>query len=391
MAGRYRLLVIGPTPPPQHGVALAVQSFLNSQVGQAFEVHHLELADRRVEASVRKTFLSAVWLFFRQWSRLLWILLWKRPHFLYLFLSDTAVRFVRDSLFLWPAHLLGVRSIVHLYGGNLKEWYLWGIFPLRAYVRLVMMQITKVIVLGESIKEEVGTLVPKERIAVVPNGVDDLAMPRTRAEGDRPTRFKILHLSRLHKMKGALVLLSAIRTVLRTRENVEFIFAGPWVHAEHEREAQDYIERNDIKEWVTFTGEVTGPAKQALFASADLFVFPPIQQEGQPLVVLEAMAAGLPVIYTDRGCLRETVGDGEGGIETYVYDPYDLALRILWLLDRPEEMQRLAANARRRYEACYTSARHHDRLMKVLAEVVEHTMPPKPTAVLEVAERRSHP
>jgi glycosyltransferase involved in cell wall biosynthesis len=86
-------------------------------------------------------------------------------------------------------------------------------------------------------------------------------------------------------------------------------------------------------------------------------VFPGVQQEGQPLVVLEAMASGLPVLFTNRGCLRDTVIEGECGLEVRCNDSLHLADRLLWCLDHPQETERMGRNARERFERFYTHER----------------------------------
>lgn len=90
-----------------------------------------------------------------------------------------------------------------------------------------------------------------------------------------------------------------------------------------------------------------------------------MQQEGQPLVVIEAMAAGMPVIFTDRGCLRDTVLEGETGFEVPVGDAHQLAGRILWFLEHPEQMKSMGARSRKRYETMYTKEQHIRRMIDV--------------------------
>ena len=93
------------------------------------------------------------------------------------------------------------------------------------------------------------------------------------------------------------------------------------------REAESFIACHGLSGHVVFTGPVsTFEHKRSIYSSADLFVFPGLQQEGQPLVVLEAMASGLPVLFTNRGCLRDTVIEGECGIEVRCNDSY------IWLI-----------------------------------------------------------
>jgi glycosyltransferase involved in cell wall biosynthesis len=372
---KARLLIIGPTPPPYHGVAVAIQRLLTSRLTDEFDVTHLDLADRRGIAHVNKPDWHDIVLFIRQWLRLWRLLLTGRPQIVYLVLSQTTLGFVRDSLLLWPSVFLGAKIVAHLHGGALREWYESRWAFTRVYVRMVLGTVSKMIVLGESLRPIFSGLLPNNRVAVVPNGVDQFVdePEREPRNGTRPCR--ILHLNTLNRMKGTLVFLEAIPAVLRHRGDVAFLLAGNWSHALHQEVAESYIAEHRLEPYVTFVGEVTGVEKHALLQSVDLFVFPGIQQEGQPMVVLEAMAAGLPIVFTNQGCLRETVINGECGIEAYTDDPFDLAHRICHLLDHPEDQRQFGRNARRRCQLFYSKERHIQQMIQTFQEVVAEASP----------------
>ena len=383
---RPSVLIIGPTPPPYHGVAMAIQALLGSRLSQEFTLHHLDLADRRGIEHVNKPDLHDVLLFIRQWCRLLVLLMRHRPRVMYFVLSQSTVGVIRDSLFVWPARCFGAKVVAHLHGGALIDWYR-GRWPfIRVYTRLLAGALSQAIVLGESLRGQFEGLVPSERIAVVPNGIEDVGI-EDRHVSRQGRRWRVLYLNTLNKMKGALVLLDAVAVVMGRRSDVEFIFAGPWSHAEHRKEAEAVIASRRLAHAVTFTGQVSGDRKTALLREADLFVFPGIQQEGQPLVVLEAMAAGLPIVFTNRGCLAETLRDGHEGIEVPVGDAEVLAGRIQWLLDRPDEMRRLGANARRRFEQEYTSQRHEARMSALLSAVASPAGTSQASMLARTSER----
>jgi glycosyltransferase involved in cell wall biosynthesis len=108
---------------------------------------------------------------------------------------------------------------------------------------------------------------------------------------------------------------------------------------------------------VEFPGRVDGEAKAALWRGTDIFVFPGIQPEGLPLVILEAMAAGVPVVATDTGAVRDAVEDGEGGLVVPMGDVAALAGAIRRLAEDGGERARLGAGGRRRYLERYTEER----------------------------------
>lgn len=371
MSGTATLLIIGPTPPPFHGVAVAVQTLLQSKISEQFQVSHLDLADRRGIQHVNKPDIHDVALFVRQWLQLIGMLIRIQPTLTYLVLSQSTVGFLRDSFLLWPAWLRGSRLVIHLHGGNFRDWFQPRSWIMKAYVRAVLRRVTRMIVLGESLKGQFEGLVEKSKIAVVPNGIDWKGTDPVASQSRADSRFRILHLSTLSHLKGAPVLIKAIPLVLQHRQDVEFVCAGPWSHAEDKEWAEQFMLDQGIEKYIRFPGQVDGGEKLALFESADMFVFPGVQQEGQPLVVLEAMAAGLPVIFTDRGCLRDTVLEGETGVEVPINDPPRLAEQILWMMDRPEALREMGRCARLRYESFYTKDRHIQHMVGIFASACE--------------------
>jgi glycosyltransferase involved in cell wall biosynthesis len=90
-----------------------------------------------------------------------------------------------------------------------------------------------------------------------------------------------------------------------------------------------------------------------LLASFAVFAFPS-RFEGLCLSVIEAQAAGVPVVATPVGGIRETVVEGETGWLVPPDDPRALAERIVWVLDHPDDALRVAAEAARRARKRYS-------------------------------------
>jgi glycosyltransferase involved in cell wall biosynthesis len=105
---------------------------------------------------------------------------------------------------------------------------------------------------------------------------------------------------------------------------------------------------------VTFTGFVPRQDLVDRFYDADIFVFPPIWDEGFGLPPVEAMAAGAPVVGTRSGALPETVIDGETGFLVEKNDPQALAQQILRLLTDDDLREKMGRAARRRALSTFT-------------------------------------
>lgn len=363
------LLLIGPTPPPHHGVAMAMQALLTSSLQSRFHVLHVDLADRRGIGHVDKPDLYDLWLVIKQCSQLAVLYLRDRPDLVYIAISQSTLGFLRDSIFLLPAMVMGRKIVLHLHGGNLRVWYEARGQAMRWVIRMVLSRVSRVIVLGEAFRSLFSGLVAPGRIVVVPNGVEyPPAVPFVEPGRER---FRIVYLGTLTSLKGLFVLLNAIPFVREKHPDAEFVFAGPWFDAHDRQAAETFIEAHHLRDHVIFTGPVTtAEQKHEILASAHVFVFPGVQQEGQPLTVLEAMSEGLPVIATDRGCLRETIVEGETGFLIPPSSSQAIADCIVRLIEDKEIRTRMAAQAIARYREHYTMERFIERMEAALVDVV---------------------
>jgi len=371
-----KLLIIGPTPPPYHGVSLATETLLQSNLASSFQLIYLNTSDGRDVSHVDKPDLYDAWQFFRQWVRNLVFVLRERPALYYLPICQTRLGFFRDSLFLLPAIMVGSRIVLHLHGGYPFEQVSRQAGPFwQEYMALFLRRVSRFVVLGEIFRPIFYAWTNPQHVSVVPNGV-----PGDRAPSDLPYRrdkmeadVRILFLSTLSKHKGIFVLLRAIPLVLSKTKSVKFCIAGPWWKEEERQEAERWLDEHELESSVTFMGQVVGEAKRDFLRNGDVFVFASLLQEGQPLVVLEAMSAGLPVIASDTGCLRETVLDGETGFLFPRNDHQDLAQKISRLIDHPELRQGMGGQGSARFETEYTSESFVRRMEQTFLETLQES------------------
>ena len=108
--------------------------------------------------------------------------------------------------------------------------------------------------------------------------------------------------------------------------------------------------------------------------NARFVVFPSEWYENNPLVIIEAVACGVPVIASDLGAMKELVDHGRTGFLFRPGDVNDLARTMAMAWGQPEYLQRMGDEARAEYEAKYTAAANYHQLINIYEDVIaKHT------------------
>jgi phosphatidylinositol alpha-mannosyltransferase len=183
---------------------------------------------------------------------------------------------------------------------------------------------------------------------IISNGVDVMrfgsATPRPEL---RDGKLNILFVGRAEKRKGLKHLLRAVPLIREYHPNTRFIVVsdGP-LRAGFQR----FVDRAGWQD-VVFTGRVSNEDLPSYYASADVFASPSIGGESQGIVLLEALAAGLPTVASDIPGHRSVITSGMDGVLVPPADHEQLAWAICHLLNETDEMERLRVRARERAEA----------------------------------------
>lgn len=393
---RRRVLIIGPTPPPYQGMAVFTEMLLRSPVlGAAYEVLHLDTADRRGLDNMGRLDLGNVLLALRHAWELAWLVARHRPDVVYVEVSQNEWAYLRDAVFIGVARALGARVVTHLHGSHFREFYETARPPFRWVVRRSSRWLSGALVLGEGLRGIYEGLVPAERVRVAPNGIadpfpegapertgsrgrgaehrrnDSIGHAGSTAQGEQagPAQARpltVAYLGALFRPKGFIELLRAAALLRDEEPELRFVFAGPWVSDEERAEATELVAREGLGSIVSFPGVVSGEAKRDFLREADIFVFPGIQAEGLPLVILEAMAASLPVVSTPVGAIPDAVIDGETGLIVPPGDPAALAAAIRRLASDASLRERMGRAGRERFLAKFTDQRCAEQLVAAL-------------------------
>ncbi len=206
---------------------------------------------------------------------------------------------------------------------------------------------------------------PGDRVTVKPNFVNSRS-----AMGDGKGKYA-LFVGRLAAEKGIGVLLKAWT---KLNNDLSLLIAGDGPLASQINEG---TAAHRSIQWLGWRSQ---KEVSALMEKAKVLILPSLWYEGFPLVVVEAFAAGLPVIASRIGTLAEVVTDRRTGLLFPPGNADDLAQAVNWSLAHPSELEAMRFEARREFDTKYTPKVNYEKLMRIYRSVC-HDFHKRPDAV----------
>ncbi len=184
-----------------------------------------------------------------------------------------------------------------------------------------------------------------EIVSVVANGVRSRRPVPARTPSK--TEWTLGTVALFRPRKGFEVLLHSLAILRSLGLPVRLRAVGGFETPQYERRIKELTERLALTDAVDFTGFTRDV--DAELARMDLFVLPSLFGEGMPMVVLEAMAAGVPVVATRVEGIPEAIRDGRDGLIAEPDDPQDLAAALQRIIRGQLDWHTLRASALRRH------------------------------------------
>jgi glycosyltransferase involved in cell wall biosynthesis len=245
------------------------------------------------------------------------------------FAGTTFWPFWEFAVYILICRLFRIKTIYHWHA-NFSE-FASKIGPISKFImKLVLNQVDCQIVLSKIDRSSISPFIRKEKIHLLPNGVDAqfIAKFSHTSLNLNKGQIPILFMGGSEPMrKGILDVLKALAIAVQKDQSIELILTG----ADDIAGAISQFDSSSIEDYTSFLGYVSTTRKIELYRSAAMILLPSYE-ESFPYVILEAMAAGKPIISTHIGGIPDVIDEGING---YLIEPGDykaLAQKILLLI-----------------------------------------------------------
>jgi glycosyltransferase involved in cell wall biosynthesis len=341
---------------------------LVDNLGPDFEVDHFTVANR---PGVRNP-LKRAGQSFGDYVRLKKKLRESRYSLCHLNPSFRILALVRDGMYLRLIHkFYPDRILVTFHGWD--QTLLAKIGKNRFFRRLLKNTIGKarmILVLSGQFKRQLeGLGFSAERINVVTTMYEGNFADRARGDAGSKKRTNLVFVSRFIRCKGAHIAAEIVKQLREQGyEDIFATFAGDGPEWEGLRQ---FVKKNRLGEWIGMPGFVRDAEKRKIFEEGDIFLFPTFCQEGCPIVLLEAMGAGMAVVSTRMGAIPDIVGEGKNGFLVEGQNPEDFFDRVRNLLDDRGLMQKFQVQNQEEAKTKYRADKVTQKIESFYHEIIQ--------------------
>jgi glycosyltransferase involved in cell wall biosynthesis len=375
---KKKILFVGSLPPPFHGSAVYFYNLINHPIIESkFDVIVLNTGETREDlGNVGKFDFINVKTAIQNLFQFRRICKKEKPDLIYIN-TPQGIAYFREGSFVLIAKIFSRAKIIqHLHGSMFLNFFGNSNFLMKFFINITQRRINYSIVLSENLKYIFRRWSKKENIFSVPNGIQSEAgYPARKLNGRLPVLF---FFGNLYKFKGLFLALDILEIVKKRFPDIKMNIAGNWGYDSYfnisqERMKDEFfrlVKKKNLGNNINFIGPAFGEDKANLLKNSDILVYP-TYMDGFPIVLLEAMSAGCPVVSSRTvGSISEVIINNEIGFLISDYSASRYADAICRLLSDAELFEKFSSNAQKRFYENYTL----DTNIKKIAETFEKVL-----------------
>ena len=206
----------------------------------------------------------------------------------------------------------------------------------------------------------------EQKIYVIPNG-SNYVFPKKKIKSQK--KINIIFLGNFIRSKGIIDFMNSFTFLsYELLSKIKILLAGNWVEDDTENEIKKIIKNNK-----NIPFKVIGPLeknkKLDFLINADIMVYP-TYHDAHPWVIIESIAAGLPIITTDQGAIKECVKNNYNGFIVDKRNPKQISEKVTFLIDNSEQRFQMGINSKKHYKKYFTEEKLVENFSTVFNEIL---------------------
>jgi glycosyltransferase involved in cell wall biosynthesis len=333
-----RVLFISPLPPPYYGSAMSSEMCLEIlKKDKSFQVKNIKINYSKELSDVGKINLEKLKGFFKVKKEIKKEIKEFSPDLIYIVPATSGFGLIRDSAIVnYCKNLCDKKIILHLRSRILKQdWESWY----KKKLLKKMLKKTKVIVLGETLIQDLNNSVLKKDVFVLPNAIENEVLEKDFRKIKKEQKLNLLFLSNMDEEKGWKKVLDACLELERGKIKFKCNFVGSWIKKEDEEYFNKFVLKNKLEKKVFYLGRKVGEEKNKILEKTDILIFPTeYKLETFGRVILEGAMFGVPTIANPIATIPDIIEDEKTGVLLKKNTGEEIAKEVLKIRSKSKEM-----------------------------------------------------
>lgn len=353
-------------PPPVHGSAVVGKWITESDtISERFNSSFINLLASESVDETGRFKIKKIWSAFKLVKQVLLHVNKRDTDMVYYALTTTGLALYRDFVIVSLLKLKNIPIVFHLHNKGIRKN---SKKPFHNFIYSHLFASSDVILLSDRLYNDISNYVARKDVHICPNGIP--VIEKDFIVSKKPEYVSLLFLSNLIESKGILILLHALQIVKDTNAQFHLNIAG----GEGDINAElliSTIKSLGLQNQVSYLGKQYGKDKSRLLSATDIFIFP-TYKECFPLVLLEALQFGLPIVTTNEGGIPEIVEHRRNGLIVEKKNIEQLAEAIIYLIENADLRKEMGMVSHKQYNEKYKLEHFEENLSNILDKVLKN-------------------
>ncbi len=351
MKDKTRILLFIKLPPPLTGATL-INSYVNNSklLNDKYNIQTISISFKKTIEDVRIISFKKIIIVINLYLKLFISLIRFKPKLIYFQISPIGWAFYRDFIYVLIIKLFRKHIVFHLHGKGIKDACENSYFKKLIYK--FAFRGSSIVCLSNMLANDINQVYAGTPY-IVNNGIPIFSDILECAFHDEKNKIEVLFLSNLLYSKGILVFLDAL-SVLDTssREKIQVKIVGNEAEISSTMLNKE-IKKRGLQNFVVYIGPKYGEEKLNIYHNTDILIYPTLN-DAFPVVILEAMQFGIPVIASIEGAIPDIIEDGINGFLVEKNKPEQITSKLIQLIDNPDLRIDMGKNGKTKFLNNYT-------------------------------------